>query len=171
MNKIYKFSKKKKKKSKPKIFWKLFRDLLPYTKKIYAFIILHKKIYAMYIYMSHHGHSGKDKKYGIIQASIHFSLHPFPYFPLSFSWYFFFSFKFVIFFLFIQFLFNIKILFIYWDVGAMAQDPGSDCDFVGSCKNKADCAKPCGAKGHSPTAVLCVPNPNGGKRCCCIIAW
>ena len=84
--------------------------------------------------------------------------------------FFLFSFKFVIFFLFIQFLFNIKILFIYWDVGAMAQDPGSDCDFVGSCKNKADCAKPCGAKGHSPTAVLCVPNPNGGKRCCCIIA-
>lgn len=86
------------------------------------------------------------------------------------NFFFLFSFKFVIFFLFIQFLFNIKILFIYWDVGAMAQDPGSDCDFVGSCKNKADCAKPCGAKGHSPTAVLCVPNPNGGKRCCCIIA-
>ncbi|THU51318.1 hypothetical protein C4D60_Mb06t29760 [Musa balbisiana] len=48
-----------------------------------------------------------------------------------------------------------------------------DCDILGPCKTKADCAKPCKAAGHSPTAVLCVPDPTGSNRgtvCCCITA-
>ncbi|CAL9122592.1 unnamed protein product, partial [Musa textilis] len=49
----------------------------------------------------------------------------------------------------------------------------SDCDILGPCKTKADCAAPCKAAGHSPTAVLCVPDPTGADRgtvCCCITA-
>ncbi|RWW01170.1 hypothetical protein GW17_00035806 [Ensete ventricosum] len=49
----------------------------------------------------------------------------------------------------------------------------SDCDILGPCKTKADCAGPCQAAGHSPTAVLCVPDPTSGNRgtvCCCITA-
>ncbi|URE13158.1 hypothetical protein MUK42_37276, partial [Musa troglodytarum] len=40
----------------------------------------------------------------------------------------------------------------------------SDCDILGPCKTKADCAAPCKAAGHSPTAVLCVPDPTGADR-------
>lgn len=48
---------------------------------------------------------------------------------------------------------------------------GSDCDFAEVvCKTKADCAKPCKALGHSPIAVICVPNDHGSTHCCCIIA-
>ncbi|CAL9096864.1 unnamed protein product [Musa acuminata var. zebrina] len=46
------------------------------------------------------------------------------------------------------------------------------CDFRGTCKTKDDCAGICAAAGDSPTRVLCVPDPNGGKSsiCCCFIA-
>ncbi|CAL9069413.1 unnamed protein product [Musa banksii] len=46
------------------------------------------------------------------------------------------------------------------------------CDFVGGCHTKDDCAEPCAAAGHSPAAVICVPDPTGGsngKMCCCIL--
>ncbi|KAI4354173.1 hypothetical protein L6164_003066 [Bauhinia variegata] len=51
-------------------------------------------------------------------------------------------------------------------------EPGSDCDFTGTCQTKGDCAGPCQSLGHSPLAVLCVPyDPLGpGYHCCYIIA-
>lgn len=49
--------------------------------------------------------------------------------------------------------------------------PGK-CDWVGGCHTKDDCAEPCANAGHSPSAVLCIPDPTGGSTgnmCCCIL--
>ncbi|CAA6658718.1 unnamed protein product [Spirodela intermedia] len=49
-----------------------------------------------------------------------------------------------------------------------AQLPDEDCVFAGPCRTRLDCARPCKALGHSPTAVLCEPYI-GGLTCCCLL--
>lgn len=41
------------------------------------------------------------------------------------------------------------------------------CHFAGACKSAADCGHACAALGLDPSKGQCVPNPAGGKYCCC----
>ncbi|URE09463.1 hypothetical protein MUK42_36217 [Musa troglodytarum] len=46
------------------------------------------------------------------------------------------------------------------------------CNFRGTCKTKANCARICQAAYHNLTWVFCVPDPNGDDSsiCYCLIA-